>query len=106
MFKIIVFIPEDNADVVKQAMFDAGAGRIGLYDCCSWQVLGEGQFRPLEGSQPVIGKTNAIEKVAEYRVEMICEDSAIKAVIAAMKTAHIYEEPAYEILSLVDESTL
>ena len=78
-------------------MFNAGAGKIGDYDCCSWQTLGQGQFRPLENSQPFIGSTGQIEQVEEYKVEMVCSDSLIKAVISAMKQAHPYEEPAYDV---------
>ncbi len=103
MFKVIVFIPKENVERVKEAMFAAGAGKLGDYDCCSWQALGEGQFRPLERSHPTIGRKHCIEKVPEYRVEMLCEATCMVKVIAAMKDAHLYEEPAYEIVSLVDE---
>ena len=100
MYKICVFIPENSTDTVKQAMFDAGAGKIGNYDCCSWEVLGQGQFRPLPGSTPHIGTQNTIETVAEYRVEMVCDDSYIRNVIKAMKASHPYEEPAYDVWKL------
>ena len=79
MYKICVFIPEDAAEQVKQAMFEAGAGKIGDYDCCCWQTPGQGQFRPLEGSSPFIGEQNRIETVAEFRIEMVCADELIKA---------------------------
>lgn len=84
-------------EVVKQALFDKGAGKIGDYDCCCWQVLGEGQFRPLEGSQPFIGQQGKIEKVAEYKVEMVCADEFINGAVEALLTAHPYQQPAYEI---------
>ena len=103
MFKVIVFIPKENVEKVKDAMFAAGGGRLGEYDCCSWQVLGEGQFRPLEKSNPAIGSKHHIEKVSEYKVEMLCEATYMTKVIAAMKSEHPYEEPAYEIVALVDE---
>ncbi|MGH1469568.1 MAG: NGG1p interacting factor NIF3 [Cellvibrionaceae bacterium] len=106
MFKVNVFIPKDNVEKVKLAMFEAGAGKIGNYDCCSWQVLGEGQFRPLKGSHPTIGNENVVEIVSEYKVEMVCQRSLIEEVVKAMKEAHVYEEPAYEIISLVDELNL
>jgi len=102
MFKICVFVPEDAAEQVKQAMFEAGAGKIGDYDCCCWQVPGQGQFRPLEGSSPFIGEQDRIETVAELRIEMVCADEYIKHVVAAMKTAHPYEEPAYDVWKLED----
>jgi hypothetical protein len=102
MNKICVFVPEDAAEQVKQAMFEAGAGKIGDYDCCCWQTLGQGQFRPLEGSSPFIGEHQRIETVAELRIEMVCADQFIKQTIAAMKSSHPYEEPAYDVWKLED----
>lgn len=81
-------------------MFEAGAGRIGDYDSCAWQCLGQGQFRPLENSKPFIGQPGEVETVMEYKVEMVCEDTLIKSSIVAMKQAHPYEEPAYDVWKL------
>lgn len=100
MFKLVVFIPETHLDVVKNAMFSAGAGRIGQYAQCSWQVLGQGQFRPMAGSSPFLGETDQLEVVSEYRVEMVCADDYVDATIIAMKEAHPYEEPAYDVIRL------
>ena len=100
MYKLSVFIPESQLEQVKTAMFAAGAGRIGNYDCCSWQTLGQGQFRPLDNSQPFIGQQGKVEQVSEYKVEMVCEDGFVNAIIAAMKQAHPYEEPAYDVWKL------
>jgi hypothetical protein len=102
MYKIGIFIPATHLEAVKMAMFAAGAGRIGHYDCCAWQTAGQGQFRPLQDSQPFIGQQGIIATVEEYRVEMVCEESLIRAVIAAMKRAHPYETPAYDVWQLVD----
>lgn len=102
MYKIAVFIPEAHLEGVKQAMFDAGGGRIGDYDQCSWQVLGQGQFRPLSGSQPFLGEQGQLERVNEYKLEMVCSDMLINKVLLAMKVAHPYEEVAYEVYSLED----
>lgn len=102
MYKIGIFIPQSHLEAVKMAMFAAGAGRIGNYDCCAWQTAGQGQFRPLQDSQPFIGQQGVIATVEEYRVEMVCEASRIKAVIAAMKQAHPYETPAYDVWQLAD----
>ena len=102
MYKICVFVPETATELVKQAMFDAGAGKIGDYDCCCWQTLGHGQFRPLEGSSPYIGKQHRLESVAEFRIEMVCADKYIKNVVAALKSSHPYEEPAYDVWKLED----
>ncbi len=100
MFKLCFFIPETHVEQVKEALFKKGAGRIGQYDHCSWQVLGEGQFRPLKGSQPFLGKENQVEKVVEYKVEMVCEDNLIEDVVKELIKTHPYEEPAYEVYQL------
>lgn len=102
MYKICVYVPSSHLDPLKQALFKSGAGHIGNYDCCCWQTLGSGQFRPNENSQPFIGKHGAVEVVEEYKVEMVCEDSRIKAAIDAMKQAHPYEEPAYDVWQLAE----
>jgi len=98
MFKLTVYVPETHLEAVKEALFAAGAGRYAAYDRCCWQVLGEGQFRPLAGSDPFIGQTGELERVAEYRVEMICVDEAVAAVAAALRAAHPYEEPAFDFV--------
>ncbi len=102
MFKISLYVPENSVETVKQALFDAGAGRIGNYDCCCWQTLGTGQFRPLENSQPSIGTLNEIEHLNEIKLELVCEDRLVKTAIAAMKQSHPYEEPAYHVWRLED----
>jgi hypothetical protein len=102
MYKICFYVPDNAVEIVKQALFAAGAGRIGNYDSCCWQVLGSGQFRPLENSNPAIGKTGKVETVSEYRVEMVCEDRIIKDVVEALRQSHPYEEPAYDVVKLED----
>jgi hypothetical protein len=97
MFKLTVYVPDTHVEKVKSALFAAGAGRYANYDCCSWQVLGQGQFRPLKDSQPFLGKVGRMEQVAEWRVEMIVTEEAAPAVLRALKTAHPYEEPAYDL---------
>lgn len=106
MYKLVVFVPEEFKESVKNSMFENGAGKIGDYDCCSFESLGTGQFRPLEGSNAFIGSVGAVEHVAEYRVEMVCVDDALKSVITAMKEAHPYEEPAYDIIKVIDPREL
>lgn len=103
MYKLCFYVPKSHVDAVKQAAFDAGAGRIGDYDSCSWQVLGSGQFRPLEGSDPFLGGQGELERVAEYRVEMVCDSAFIKATVNAMLDAHPYEEPAWNVIAMVTE---
>lgn len=102
MYKLVFFVPETHVEAVKTAVFAAGAGRIGNYDCCAWQTLGEGQFRPLPGSDPFLGNTGTLETVAEYRVEMVCADEYIADALKALRQAHPYEEPAFDIWRLAD----
>jgi hypothetical protein len=98
MFLIIFYVPVPEAELVKRALFEAGAGRIGDYQECSWEVLGEGQFRPMEGSASFLGKEGEVERVAELRVEMVVEEPFIDEVVKALLEAHPYEEPAYHVL--------
>jgi len=101
MYKLTVYIPETHVEAVKTALFAAGAGRYANYDRCAWQVLGQGQFRPLQGSKPFLGTPGQIACVPEYRVEMIVQDASIPAVLKALKAAHPYEEPAYDLVRMM-----
>ena len=96
VYRIDIYVPEEHAEAVKQAAFEAGGGTIGNYDCCCWQTSGRGQFRPLEGSDPFIGKKGTLEYVPEVKVEMICPVDKIEKVIGAIEAAHPYETPAYQ----------
>jgi hypothetical protein len=95
MYLINYYVPGNHLEVTKNALFSAGAGKIGHYEACCWQCLGTGQFRPLEGSNPFIGSALHLETVEEYRVEMVCTEAALLAAIAALKAAHPYETPAF-----------
>ncbi|WP_431688690.1 NGG1p interacting factor NIF3 [Hahella sp. NBU794] len=100
MYKLSFFVPESHMETVKEAVFTAGGGKIGDYDRCSWQTKGVGQFRPLDGSSPFLGSVGEVEQVEEYKVELVVEDALIASVVAAMKLAHPYEEPAYDVYRL------
>ena len=100
LLKIEFYVPETHLEQVKSAMFSAGAGRVGDYDCCAWQTLGQGQFRPQEGSTPFLGKHGQVERVNEFKVEMVCMQALQSAVIAALKSAHPYEEVAYCVIRI------
>lgn len=102
MHKLVFYVPPTHVEKVKQAVFAAGAGRQGSYDSCCWQVLGRGQFCPLEGSSPYLGKPGTLEEVDEYRVEMLCMDNCVGSVVSALRAAHPYEEPAFDIWSLLE----
>lgn len=102
MYKLAFFVPESHLDMVKIALFEKGAGKVGDYDACCWQVLGQGQFRPTEGSQPFIGTLNEMEVMSEWKVEMVCEDHLIKEIVKTLKAEHPYEEVAYSVVKLED----
>lgn len=101
LFKIEFYVPETHLAAVKSAMFAAGAGKVGPYENCAWQTLGQGQYRPLDGSNPHLGTTGNIETIAEYKVELVCEKSYVKAVIAAMLATHPYETVAHSLIPLL-----
>ncbi|MBF8741266.1 YqfO family protein [Pseudomonas guariconensis] len=102
MYKLAFFVPPSHVDVVKAAVFAAGGGRIGDYDHCAWQTLGQGQFRPLDGSQPFLGQAGQVEQVQEWKVELVVADDLIAQVVAALKQSHPYETPAYEVWCLAE----
>ncbi|WP_109514036.1 YqfO family protein [Pseudomonas ovata] len=102
MYKLAFFVPTSHLEPVKSALFAAGAGRIGDYDHCAWQVPGQGQFRPLDGSQPFIGQGGVVEQVEEWKVELVVADEHIRAAVAALKLSHPYETPAYDVWRLED----
>jgi dinuclear metal center YbgI/SA1388 family protein len=105
-YKLVVFVPAGSLAKVSNAVFAAGAGAIGNYSNCGFGVEGEGTFMPLEGSNPAIGKKNKLEKVHEIRFETIIPAKKLDAVIAAMKKAHPYEMPAYDVIKLYNENLL
>lgn len=102
MYSVVFYVPEENLETVKEALFAAGAGKIGDYQRCAWQVQGTGQFCPMPGADPYIGTVDKLEKVNEYKVEMVCEEQNILAVLQALKKAHPYEEPAYFVTKAMD----
>ena len=96
MYKLIFFVPLNDAETVKEAVFSTGAGRIGDYEACCFETRGTGQFRPLDNANPHIGQVGELEKVEEVKVELVCEDRLIHAAVAALRAAHPYEEPAFD----------
>ncbi len=101
---LIVYIPENDLEKVKKALFKAGAGTQGNYAECCFQTRGMGQFRPLQGSRPALGRKGQLEKVKEWRVEMLVPVQLTSRVAKALKKAHPYEEPAYHFLQIMNES--
>lgn len=100
MYKLIFYVPKNDAEQVKEAVFATGAGKIGNYSHCAWETLGMGQFKPLDGANPAIGSIGAVEHVEELRVEILCLTEQVRSAVMAMKSAHPYEEVAYEIVSV------
>lgn len=98
--KWVVFVPVENADAVRSAMFAAGAGQLGDYSQCSWSVTGTGQFLPGDGAAPAIGSVGTVEQVTEDRVEMVAPAARRNAVYAGLRAAHPYEEPAFDVVAL------
>ncbi|MFP8965626.1 NGG1p interacting factor NIF3 [Pokkaliibacter sp. CJK22405] len=102
MYKLVVFIPDAHKESVKMAMFAAGAGRIGDYQHCAFETRGTGQFMPMAAANPFIGEAGQLERVDEWKVEVVCEEALLQGVIGAIRTSHPYEEPAFEVYALVD----
>lgn len=98
--KWVVFVPDGDADALRSALFAAGAGQIGDYSHCCWSVAGTGQFLPHEGAAPAIGTVGRVEQVAEHRVEVIAAARLRARVLAALRAAHPYEEPAFDVFEL------
>lgn len=103
MYKLVLFVPESHLAQVKEALFAKGAGRTAKYSHCCWQTLGQMQFKPLAASDPAIGKQGELAITQEYRVEMVCAEKDLKAVVAELRQVHPYEEPAYEVYRLEQE---
>lgn len=100
--KVVVFVPVGQVERVRAALVDAGAGRLGDYDQCTFTTAGEGRFRPLAGATPAVGEIGRVEVVEELRVEAVLPRARRSAVIRAMLAAHPYEEPAWDLLELAD----
>jgi dinuclear metal center YbgI/SA1388 family protein len=96
--KVVVFVPVDAVDAVVDAMASAGAGRLGDYERAAFASEGIGTFRPLPGANPALGRVGDVERVPETRLEMVAPASRVAAVVAALRAAHPYEEPAFDVL--------
>lgn len=99
--KLVVFVPAEALDRVRDALFAAGAGRIGEYDRCSWYTEGTGTFAGGEASSPAVGEKGQEERVPELRLETVFPADRHEDVIVALRRAHPYEEPAYDVYPLL-----
>ena len=102
MLKLIYYVPDSHLELTKQAIFSAGAGGIGNYEHCAWQIKGIGQFKPVKGAAPYIGQLDELEQVDEWRVETIVLEEKASAVAKALKASHPYEEPAFEFIQIIE----
>ena len=100
--KLVVFVPPEALDRVRQALFEAGAGRIGGYERCSWYSEGTGTFLGGEGTEPALGEIGREERVAELRLEIVYPVEREVDVVRALRDAHPYEEPAFDLYALVE----
>lgn len=101
MYHIAFYVPVSHAERVKEKMFQAGAGKIGNYDQCSFEYKGIGQFRSLPGSTPFVGTQEQVEQLEELKIEMVCTEESLVSAITALKEAHPYETPAYYVIKVV-----
>lgn len=99
--KFVVYVPETHADIVREALGKAGAGRIGDYEYCSFSTKGVGRFLPLHTAHPAIGEAGRLEAVAEERIETVCYKDQLQTILEAVNAVHPYEEVAYDIYPLV-----
>jgi len=99
--KLVVFVPPDALDSVRDALFAAGAGRIGDYERCSWYTEGTGTFLGGEGTDPAVGEKGQEERVPELRLETVYPGDREPDVVAALRSAHPYEEPAFDLYPLL-----
>lgn len=103
MLQLVVYVPVTHKELVKQAVFDAGAGQQGDYACCAFEYPGTGQFRPLAGANPFLGASGRLEKVDEVKIEMLCAPALKDAAITALRASHPYEEPAFHFIPVLTE---
>ncbi|HSH31380.1 MAG TPA: YqfO family protein [Candidatus Saccharimonadales bacterium] len=101
LVKLVVFVPEADADQVRRALGEAGAGRIGNYSFCSFSSKGTGRFKPEPGADPVIGTVGQLEAVTEERIEVACQRDQLQSIIQAIKKVHPYEEVVIDIYPML-----
>ena len=99
--KLVVFVPPDALEYLRDALFDAGAGRIGNYERCSWYTEGTGTFHGLVGAKPSVGQAGREERVPELRLETVFPAERREDIVRALLNSHPYEEPAYDIYPLL-----
>ena len=104
--KIVTFVPETHADIVREAIGNAGGGRIGNYTHCTFSVKGVGRFKPGEGADPAIGAIGSLESVQEEKIEFVCERMLAKKVMDEIRRVHPYEEVPIDVYPLINETDI
>lgn len=99
-YKLVIFVPESHTDIVREAMGNAGAGKIGNYNFCTFSTKGVGRFKPNDKANPHIGEAGKLEEVVEERIETVCPKELLPNVLEAIKKVHPYEEIAYDVYPL------
>jgi hypothetical protein len=99
-YKLVWFVPREALEATRDAVFAAGAGRIGAYERCSWYAAGTGTFLGGESANPALGEAGREQRVSELRVETVVSEENLARVVAALKDAHPYEEPAFDVYAL------
>jgi hypothetical protein len=99
-YKLVTFVPEEQVERVAQALFSAGAGRIGNYSQCSFRSPGTGTFFGEDGTSPAVGESGKLERAAEVRLETVAPVAKLHEILAALRQAHPYEEPAFDLVQL------
>lgn len=102
IYHLVVYVPVTDAEQVRAALAEAGAGRIGNYDACSFSVRGTGRFRPNANAKPYIGSPGGVEEVEEERIEVVVTEDVLTNVLWAVKRVHPYEEPAVHLWPMLD----
>lgn len=102
MYQLIFYVPSSHLEIVKEAIFEQGAGKFKGYDRCCWQTLGNGQFRAGKSCNPFLGEIGETHIEKEWKVECVVEDSCIKSVVEALIKFHPYEVPGYSIIKTVE----
>jgi len=95
-----MYVPETHSDILREAIGNAGAGVIGNYTHCTFTIKGTGRFKPVEGANPTIGEVGKMEEVQEDRIETVCEENKLQAILKAIKEVHPYEEPATDVYQI------
>jgi len=101
VYILVTYVPDSHLEVVKEALFKAGAGKMGSYDSCCYQSQGTGQFRPLQGSSPFIGQVGELAQEREWRLELVVDEEFAAPVVEALLESHPYEVPAYHLIPVL-----